>query len=157
MILSNLYPTDKNEFDCLIKRIKKEKSLDVLVASYESFYMHYSCKPDREKYPYPKMTDVIDEEQSVKWNREEVTRLRKAFENRVDELNKYKNLISNEFENGIIKILAKGNHISVNESKKIWSYAYSEGHSSGIRTVIACYYDFIDVYVDLLKIREEQK
>ena len=103
------------------------------------------------------MTDVIDEEQSVKWNREEVTRLRKAFENRVDELNKYKNLIFNEFENGIIKILAKDNHISVAENKKIWRYVFEERHSNGIRTIIAYYYDFIDVYIDLLKIREEQK
>ena len=48
MIFSNLYPTNKDEFDSLIKKIKKEKTLNILVSSFESFCTGYSCKPDRE-------------------------------------------------------------------------------------------------------------
>lgn len=157
MIFSNLYPTNKDEFDSLLKKIKKEETLNILVSSFESFYTGYSCKPNKEEYPYPKETDVIDEYESVKWNREEVQRLRRAFENRVEELTRYKNLISSAFEGRIIEILASDNSISVEESQKIWSYAYSEGHSCGIREVISYYENFIEVYFDLLKIRKEQK
>lgn len=156
MIFSNLYPTNKDEFDSLIKRVKKEKTLNILVSSFESFCTGYSCKPNREEYPCPRVTDIIDEDESVKWNGEEVQRLRRAFENKVEELNRYKNLISSAFEGRIIEILAKDNSISVEESQKIWSYAYSEGHSCGIRNVISCYEEFVSVYADLLKIRKEQ-
>lgn len=157
MIFSNLYPTNKDGFDSLVKKIKEEKALNTLVSSFESFFTGYSCKPNREEYPYPKETDVIDEDKSVKWNREEVQRLRRAFESKVEELNRYKNLISSAFEGRIIEILAKDNSISVEESQKIWSYAYSEGHSCGIRNVIFCYEEFISVYADLLKIRKESE
>lgn len=156
MIFSNLYPTNKDGFDSLVKKIKKEKALNTLVSSFESFCTGYSCKPNREEYPYPRVTDIIDEDESVKWNREEVQRLRRAFENKVEELNRYKNLISSAFEGRIIEILAKDNSISVEESQKIWSYAYSEGHSCGIRNVISYYEEFVSVYADLLKIRKEQ-
>jgi hypothetical protein len=157
MIFSNLYPTNKDGFDSLIKKIKKEKTLDILVSSFESFCTGYSCKPDREEYPYPRGTDIIDEYESVKWNREEVRRLRRAFENRAEELTRYKNLISSAFEGKIIEILASDNSISIEESRKIWNYAYSEGHSCGIRNVISYYEEFVSVYADLLKIRKEQK
>lgn len=156
MIFSNLYPTNKDEFDSLIKKIKKEKTLNILVSSFESFCTGYSCKPDREEYPYPRATDIIDEYESVKWNREEVQRLRRAFENRAEELTRYENLISSAFEGRIIEILASDNSISVEESQKIWNYAYSEGHSYGIRNVISCYEEFVSVYDDLLEIRKEQ-
>lgn len=157
MIFDNLYPISKDEFDSLIKKIKKEESLNLLVSSYKSFYTNYPGKLNREEYPYPKETDIIDEDKSVKWNKEEVQRLRRAFESKVEELNKYKNLISNAFEDKIIEILAKDNNVSVAESKKIWSYAYSEEHSCGIGTIISCYEEFVSVYADLLKIRKEQK
>lgn len=156
MIFSNLYPTNKDGFDSLIKKIKKEKALDILVSSFESFCAGYSCMPDKEEYPYPRTTDIIDEDESVKWNKEEVQRLRRAFENRAEELTRYKNLISSAFEGRIIEILASDNSISVEESQKIWNYAYSEGHSCGIRNVISCYEEFVSVYDDLLEIRKEQ-
>lgn len=156
MIFSNLYPTNKDGFNSLIKKIKKEKTLDTLVSSFESFCTSYSCKPNSEEYPYPRTTDIIDEYESVKWNREEVQRLRRAFENRAEELTRYRNLISSAFEGRIIEILASDSCISVAESQKIWNYAYSEGHSCGIRNVISCYENFVSVYDDLLEIRKEQ-
>lgn len=157
MVFSNLSPTNKNEFECLIKSIKKEKNLNTLICSYERFCSSFSCKPNREEYPYPRYTDVIDEDKSVKWNREEVDRLRKAFEIRVDELNKWKNLIVNAIEAKIVQILGKDNGISPQESNLIWRYSYSEKHSYGIRDVVSFYEEFVDIYSDLLKIRKENE
>lgn len=153
MSIDNLCPTSKGEYSSLIKEIKKEKELDVLVSSYEKFCMGYSCKPDREKYPYPKRTDILDEDRSVKWNREEIERLRKVYENKVVELNKHKNLIINAFEDTVVKVLAKDNHLSLDESRKIWNYAYAEKHSDGIIFVVCCYNEVAGLYADLLEIR----
>lgn len=153
MSISNLCPTHKDECSALIKEIKKEKELDVLVSSYEEFCLNYSCKPDREEYPYPKRTDILDEEKSVKWNREEIGRLRKVYESKVVELNKHKNLIINALEDAIVKVLAKENHVSLDESRKIWNYAYAEKHSNGIIFVVYCYNELAGLYADLLEIR----
>lgn len=157
MFFSNLSPTNKNEFESLIKTIKKEKNLNILICSYERFCSSFSCKPNREEYPYPRYTDVIDEDKSVKWNRGEVDRLRKAFEIRVDELNKWKNMIVNAIEERIVQILGKDNGISPQESNLIWRYSYSEKHSYGIKDVVSFYEEFVDIYGDLLKIRKENE
>ena len=47
-----------------------------------------SCKPSTTK---PKTGDIIDEDKSVKWNREEVVRLQNEYEKEVKELNTAKN------------------------------------------------------------------
>ena len=148
---------NEKEFDNTLKQINKEKNLEKLVNDYEVFYMHFSCRPDREEYPYPKKDTVIDENQSVKWNREEVNRQRATFEKRVEDLNKWKNKLNNQYEHRIITLLGKENSISYDESSLIWSYAYMDGHSSGVRNVISIYCDLIDLYDDLLRIRENNK
>lgn len=68
MSISNLCPTSEDEYNSLIKEIKKEKELEVLVTSYEKVLENYPCRPDRKEYPFPKVTDVLDENKSVKWN-----------------------------------------------------------------------------------------
>lgn len=142
--------TDKY-FEELIKQIRKEKDVKCLIESFDDFSLHFSCKPDREIYPYPKNNDVIDEDKSVKWNREEVKRLRESFEKRVVELNKYKNKLISEYKYRFITLLSKNNNISYNESFKIWEYAYSESCSSGIKYVVFKYEEIVNLYNDLLK------
>lgn len=39
--------------------------------------------------------------------------------------------------------------------QKIWSYAYLESHSSGIRDVTSTYEEIADLYNDLLKIHNK--
>ena len=77
----------------VVKHIKAEKNLITCVSAYKDFLENFSCKPDRDKFPYPKVGSIIDEEKSVKWNRNEVDRQRKNFNTRVENLNKYKNYI----------------------------------------------------------------
>lgn len=148
---------NEKEFDNVLKQINKEKDLGKLVSEHEDFCMHFSCKPNRDEYPYPKKDTVIDEYKSVKWNREEVERQRAAFEKRVEELNKWKNILCNQYEVRMITLLAKDYGISYDESSKVWAYAYAKCHSSGVRNVMAVYGDVVDLYEDLLKIRENNK
>lgn len=156
MSISNLYPTNKDEYNSLIKEIEKEKELEVLVASYEKVLENYPCRPDRKEYPFPKVTDVLDENKSVKWNREEIERSRKTYESKVVELNKHKNLVINALEDAVVKVLAKDNHVSLDESRKIWNYAYAEKHSDGIVFVVSYCKELSDLYDDLLEIRTKE-
>lgn len=139
------------------RSIKAEKNLATLISAYENFLYNFSCKPDRDKFPYPKVGSIIDEEKSVKWNREEVDRQRAAFRTRVEDLNKYKNLISIHFREQISKLLAKENTITIAESKKIFDFAYNMCHSDGIRTVVSTYEDLALMYNELLDIHDNKK
>lgn len=141
----------------IVKNIRAEKNLITCVSAYEDFLENFSCKPDRDKYPYPKVGSVIDEEKSVKWNRNEVDRQRKNFNTRVENLNKYKNIISTHFREQISKLLAKENHITKVESEKMFDFAYNMCHSDGIRTVISTYKDLALMYNELLDIHDNKK
>lgn len=141
---------NEKEFDSIIKQVNKEQNIEKLADSYEDFCMHFSCKPDREEYPYPKDGTVIDEDKSVKWNREEVKRQRTAFENRIKELNRWKNILCHQYEVKLTTLLGENYGITCDESSRIWDYAYEEGHGNSIRNVIAVYSDVVDLYVDLL-------
>ena len=65
--------------DCLnkewVKKIFSENnSAKFYVECYDNFLSHFSCIPDANLFPKYKEGDVIDEDKSVKWNREEVQR-----------------------------------------------------------------------------------
>lgn len=150
------YPTTDIEAKDYIKEINKETDCDKLVSLSDDFWRTFSCRPDKKEYPYPKAGDILDEDKSVKWNREEVERQRQAYLNRVDELNKCENVIGNAFDNRIVTLLAKDYGFSKEESRKIWNFAYEQEHSGGTRSVYNTYVDFADVYTDLLKIRESK-
>lgn len=153
---TTVYPTTDAEVKDYIKEINKKTDCDKLVSLSDGFWRTFSCKPDRKEYPYPKTGDILDEDKSVKWNREEVARLRQAYLNRVDELNRCKNAISNAFDDRIVVLLAKDYGFSKEESRKIWNFAYEQEHSGGTSSVVSTYTDFADVYVELLKIRESK-
>lgn len=65
------YPVNKTELDRFFRGILQETNLDILIINYKDFYNSFSCKPDKNDYPYPGKTDVIDEDKSVKWNKED--------------------------------------------------------------------------------------
>ena len=100
---------------------------------------------------------IIDEEKSVKWNREELYRQRAAFEARVEDLNKYKNLIDVHFKEQLNRLLAKDNHITIAESKKLFDFAYKTDYTKGIRTVVNTYKGLAKMYKELLEIHDSKK
>lgn len=150
------YPITDIEAKDYIKEINKETDCDKLVSLSDDFWRTFSCRPDKKEYPYPKAGDILDEDKSVKWNREEVERQRQAYLNRVHELNKCKNAIGNAFDDRIVTLLAKDYGFSKEESRKIWNFAYEQEHSGGTRSVYDAYVDFADTYVELLKIRKSK-
>ena len=92
-----------------------------------------SCKPSWKK---PKTDDVIDEDKSVKWNREEVERLQKAYDEEVKILNTEKNKCRDDLYKELYKVIRKEVvGITLNDAQQIFNYAYSEGHSYGYNEV----------------------
>lgn len=138
----------------IFNTIKAVKSVDELVTNYETFCNTFSCKPDPQIYSRPKIGTIIDEDQSVRWNREEVERLRNTYENRVKELNQYKNTIMNTYKKHIIKLLAKENGITIDESVIIWTYAWRESHDEGMKSVVYTFNEIVDLYIELLNLKK---
>ena len=141
----------------VVRSIKAEKNLVTLVSAYEDFLGNFSCKPDRDEFPYPEAGMIIDEDRSVKWNRDEVYRQSAAFETRVEDLNKYKNLIDINFKEQLNRALAKDNHITIAESKKLFDFAYDTDYTKGIRTVVNTYKDLAKMYKELLETHDSKR
>lgn len=103
-----------------------------------------SCKPSWKK---PKTDDVIDEDKSVKWNREEVIRLQNAYEDEVKKLNTAKNKRRDDLYKELYKVIRyeiKG--ITINDAQQIFQYAYNKGHSYGYNEV----FNKLDELIDLI-------
>lgn len=155
--MSYLEVKDNKDLQEVVRSIKAEKDLVTLVSAYEDFLGNFSCKPDRDEFPYPKIGTIIDEEKSVKWNREEVDRQRTAFETRVEDLNKYKNLIDVNFKEQLNRLLAKDSHITIAESKKLFDFVYKTDYTKGIRVVVNTYKDLAKMYKELLEIHDSKR
>lgn len=136
-----------------IKELVKTKDADAIIKGWQEFSNTFSCRPDEEKFPKCKVGDIIDEDMSVKWNREEVGRRITARDEEVKRLNRLKSCINTEYRNGLIKVLAKENKIKIDESKIIWDTAYEREHSSGLYAVYSEYNELVEMYEDLLEIR----
>lgn len=100
---------------------------------------------------------MIDEDKSVKWNREEVERRIKSREEEVKRLNREKAEINKLYEEGLKARLAEEYDLSLEEVNLIWDYAYSEEHSSGLNTVYTYFDDLAGLYEDLKKVSKNRK
>lgn len=141
----------------IVKNIRAEKNLVTLISAYEDFLENFSCKPDRDKFPYPKVGSIIDEEKSVKWNREEVERQRNAYLTKVQEINQSRNFVIVNLRDQLAKVLAKENKLTINESKELFTYAFNIDYNNGVRAVVNTYKDLAKMYKNLLNIHDNKK
>lgn len=86
------------------------------------------CKSVNKKRLKPDA--VIDEDKSIKWNREEVIRLNKEYEDEVARLNTQRNKFRDELFTKIYDYIAEsvGNDCNVAQAEVIWNFAYNLGH-----------------------------
>lgn len=133
------------------KGIEKVTNIYELARDYENFLNTFSCKPDAEKYPFPKKGTILDEDKSVKWNREEVERLRNAYGVEMKRLNMYKSIISAEYRKRIIKLLSAENDISEKEGVIIWNHVYH--NTDDINDAVEMFFELAEMYEKLLSVR----
>lgn len=127
----------------IINSMPKTESWDTLHAEYEAACM-MSCKPD-ETFKKVKTGTVLDEEKSVRWNREEVERLQRAYLEEVKRLNRQKNAKIVDITDRTVKKIAKELGVTEEKAEILWNFVYDRYHASGEM------YMMIDEYIGLLK------
>lgn len=108
-----------------------------------------SCVPQNiRKVP---QNFIFDEDQSVKWNREQVVANNNAYSEEVARLNTLKNKRRDSLHEDIYFAIQceVGHNLSREKAIKIWSYAWEQGHSYGIREV-CCHLENLMTLVDEL-------
>ena len=115
--------------------------------------VNMSCKPS---YIRPKTGDVIDEDKSVKWNREEVERLQNSYDEEVKKLNIAKNKRRDDLYKELYKVIRKEvGGITIKDAQQIFSYAYAEGHSYGYNEVFIKLDDIIQLVGGIVNNRND--
>lgn len=111
-----------------------------------------SCRPvGLQKVPG---NHIFDEDQSVKWNREQVENNNQRYRDEVARLNTEKNKArDNVLELIYDKIQYEvGYRISRKKAQAIWIFAYERGHFSfGFTSIQSELSDLIDLAITLLK------
>lgn len=95
-----------------------------------------SVKPD---FLRPKEGDVIDYDQTVRWNIEEVKRLQYKYDSKVEDLKSAKVAKQKRLREELYQIIVNetSDKITIEDAKRIYSFAYQERHSSGYHDVFA--------------------
>lgn len=112
-----------------------------------------SCKPNFSKF---RKDWVIDENQSVKWNRDQVELNNRNYEKAVAELNTKKNKARDSIMEDIYLLIQDevGFGLDRESAKGIWEYAYAEGHSSGLCGIKAYLNDITELVRGILERRK---
>ena len=104
-----------------------------------------SCKPGPEFKSY-KSGSVIDEEQSVRWNREQVEFQNNQYQEEVKRLNQLKNDKVKEVSEQIYNKIMDGTPgLSRKAAIQIWNYAYNNGHAFGWNDILCNLNEIIDI------------
>ena len=131
-----------------------------IINIFEDAY-NFSCQPDSVRFPKYKVGDIIDEEKSVRWNREQVEAGIDRRRKEINRLNTVKNNKINYAASILIKAikdeLIKNRYFKTMSSEEvmkkaelIYKKAYAEGHSSGIREIIVYVTDYVNFIEDIL-------
>ena len=139
------------------KIIKKLTDVSDIVDKYENFIINFSHKPDRNKFPYPKIGSVIDEEKSVKWNREEIERLRSNFDEEVARLNKQCSEIHKAYESALITALTKDYKLPVSTIQKVYGFVLERNSGAKIGDVVLQVHDLLNLHKTLMKDSKPKK
>lgn len=107
-------------------------------------YTKFSCKPKSNKY---KIGSVLDEDKSVKWNREEIERLNKIHDDEIKELNRQKNELYLRLVHDIKTYIKQETNVSEKQADKIYNYLCNTYHSYGLRECLNQLDDLLDLFI----------
>ena len=108
---------------------------------------HMSSIPDKELFhPYPEEY-VIDENMSVKWNREEVAKRNEAYAQEKQRLRNAINDAVKSLDNMIKAYIAQEIPVSLDKASIIFNRLYNDHHSYGYSEIL----DFVDDEIDYIQ------
>ena len=121
--------------------VVEKDNWDKISSDYKKACM-MSCRPG-DGFQNVKVGTVIDEEKSVRWNREEVDRLRLAYDEEVKRLNREKNAAIVAVTDRAVKLIAYEADISEEKARLVWDFVYERGHAYGEM------FNMLDDYIEL--------
>ena len=92
--------------------------------------------PDKDAFPRYGYDDVIDEDMSVKWNREEVMRRNEAYAQEKKRLFSEINDAEKSLDNMIKAYIAQEVPLSLDKASIIFSKLYEDHHSYGYDNIL---------------------
>lgn len=113
--------------------------------------------PIKPNFKRPKDNDTVDEQKSVRWNREEVKKQQEAWTSQhislMDERTKKIAEVEKDIVNQIIADVKTtcDCKISNEAATMIWEKAYSRGHSFGFYDIYVAIEDYEEVVVTVLR------
>ena len=137
-----------------MRKVKKPSTKEQLnPVSFESLQRmmdevnHLSCKPGPE-FKKVAVGTILDEEKSVRWNREEVERIREEYTEEVKRLNRERNKKYTEVIEQIVEFISEETGLSNEKAKLLWEFTYGHHHSYG-DTLFNYLEEYCDLYNDL--------
>lgn len=132
-----------------MQKYKEEINIDMLRSEFKD-WQDMSCRPSIIKKL--KEGTIIDEEQSVRWNREEVQRRNEEYEKEVKQLNALKNKARDAFYEKLYMFIMNevGNGCTREKAMIIWNHAYEDGHSYGWSHIECFLYRYIEFAEQML-------
>lgn len=96
---------------------------------------------------------VFDEDQSVKWNKEQVEINNRKYKEEVARLNTLKNKARDSVYEDIYKYIQGevGHNLPRDKASAIWGYAYEQGHAYGISEIKIYLDEIIEVVKKVLE------
>lgn len=94
---------------------------------------------------------VLDENESVKWNREEIQRLNEEMKTKAAENQEKRYAERSKMTEDIIRIYADEYNVSPNKVGVLYNYAYRESHSEGMYLVTQTLEELLELFEDVNK------
>lgn len=91
---------------------------------------------------------IEDENKSVKWNREFAENHNKMYLAKVSEIQRERSLAMNRVQKEIEKYIMKSAKVGEKAARKIFEFAYQEGHSAGLYDVANWIEKLVDLFCD---------
>mgnify|MGYP003523047451 CR=1 FL=1 len=108
---------------------------------HDDFNVKYKARPK-----YVKEGFVFDENKSVKWNRNEVSRVNAEMKENYEAYKVEVEKMRAKEHNAIIQTFASEYNVSNEKVEAAYNYAYSESHSSGMYDVLITLEEVMDLY-----------
>ena len=132
-----------------------EKSCNQMIEKKRQIWDEMSAY--KKANPKLKETDVLDEEQSVRWNKEEVKRRNLSRESKIASFTAALNQCNKDITEQIKKYICGNWGFKEQTAEIIYRNAYEKGHAYGYREVLIYVDENADMVNDCLEIEMENK
>lgn len=113
----------------------------------------------RSKIEYPKEkklneNHIFDENQTVKWNRDEVNRYNESIDKQLQEYDNSEHSGNNNFQEDVIAYLIEEYGFNKEMASKVFYKAYEDGHSCGYSEVLTYAMDYGEFVDEVIKLKK---